>query len=232
MNNISRVNKICAVIPFYNAGKTINEVLSQTLSYSDIIFAVNDGSNDDYQIIPDINNSQNIKLISLEKNRGKGFALNKGFENSININSKFTVTLDADLQHEPSLIPLFINKLNEFDIVIGNRLHDIKNMPLQRRLSNKITSLLLSIKTHQKIIDSQCGFRAFKTPLLKKIIPKSSGFEAESEIIINAAKQGFKIGFLDIPTIYRSEKSKMKAVKAILGFIKVLIFTNGKLEKT
>ena len=75
-----------------------------------------------------------------------------------------------------------------------------------------------------KIIDSQCGFRAFSEEVLKKVHTRSNGYEAESEIIILAARAGFKIGFVEVPTIYGNEKSKMNPVKAIFGFIKVLFY--------
>jgi len=48
--------------------------------------------------------------------------------------------------------------------------------------------------------------------------------EAESEIIIIAVRAGFKIGFVEVTTIYGNEKSKMNTVKSILGFIKVLFY--------
>jgi len=96
-------------------------------------------------------------------------------------------------------------------------------MPLQRRLSNKLTSFLLSLKTSQKIIDSQCGFRAYSVKVLKDVKTKYFGFEAESEILVLAARKGYKIGFIDIPTIYGTGKSKMRPLQAIIGFMKVIL---------
>jgi hypothetical protein len=107
--------------------------------------------------------------------------------------------------------------------VIGNRLHTFKNMPYSRRLSNFFTSLILTLKTGTKILDSQCGFRVYRTSILKNILPAYKGFEAESEILLNAAKNKYKIGFTNIPTIYGDEESKMKNIQAILGFIKVVL---------
>ena len=133
----------------------------------------------------------------------------------------FTITLDADLQHLPELIPILLN-VDSADIVIGNRLHDMSKMPLQRKMSNSITSFLLSKKTGQKIIDSQCGFRVYRTNILDKILPNFQGFEAESEILVNAARHKFVIGFREILTIYGNEESKMKPIQAIKGFIKVM----------
>ncbi len=97
-------------------------------------------------------------------------------------------------------------------------------MPFQRVMSNKLTSFLLSKKTGMKIIDSQCGFRALSVEVLQKVQTQSNGYEAESEIIILAARAGFKIGFVEVPTIYGNEKSKVNPVKAIFGFIKVLFY--------
>ena len=71
-------------------------------------------------------------------------------------------------------------------------------------------------------MDSQCGYRAYNINVLKKIKSFTLGYEAESEMIIYAARAGFKIGFINISTIYGNEKSKMNPVKAILGFIKIL----------
>lgn len=133
------------------------------------------------------------------------------------------VTIDADLQHDPDYIPALLKLMEYFDIVIGSRMNDMKDMPLQRRLSNTITSYLLSKKTGVKIIDSQSGFRAYKAEVLSTVNTTMNGFEAESEILLKAVKKKFNVGFIDIPTIYADEKSKMKPMKAIKGFIRVML---------
>jgi glycosyltransferase involved in cell wall biosynthesis len=224
LSNSKGINKItdtiCAVIPFFNEKETLKFVLDETLKYVHFIFAVNDGSNDDTYV--NLNNDSKIKLITLDRNYGKGKALSVGFEAAISEGYEIVVTLDADLQHEPKFIPQLIEALQSFDIVIGNRLKNLKGMPIQRRLSNKLTSFFLTVKTGQYILDSQCGYRAFRADVLKKVKTNYLGFEAESEILVKAAKKGFKIGFVDIPTIYGDEKSKMRPVQAIVGFLKVL----------
>ena len=95
-------------------------------------------------------------------------------------------------------------------------------MPFMRILSNKITSILLSLKTKQKIIDSQCGFRAYRSEVIKKVKTTSNGYEAESEILILASRMGFNIGFIEIPTVYADEKSKIKPFAVIFGFLRIL----------
>ena len=220
MNSTLNRVETCAVIPFLNEEKTIKDIVDKTLEYVDFVIAIDDGSNDGSA--SKIANNNKVILIKNKINRGKGYSLSLGFRKSIELNSLYTITLDADLQHPPEYIPKFFDKLRVSDIVIGNRMHDFKDMPTQRILSNKLTSALLSMKTKKRILDSQCGFRGYRTKILGSIIPRFLGFEAESEIIVKAARNNYKIDFINIPTIYGDEKSKMRAVQAITGFIKVL----------
>jgi glycosyltransferase involved in cell wall biosynthesis len=219
-NNSFEHGKICAVIPFYNEEKTVGETVAEVLKHVDFVIAVNDGSTD--HSVEKINKLENVIVLNHTVNLGKGEALRKGLEKSIKLYTKYTFTIDADLQHDPEYIPSFVETVNNFDVVIGNRLHDLKDMPLQRRASNFLTSFMLSKKLKTKIIDSQCGYRIFRTEILKDILPENSGFEAESEMIVKAAKKNYKISFTNIPVIYGNDNSKMKSLQAIKGFLKIL----------
>ena len=212
--------EIAVVIPFFNEKHTISEIINKSLQFSDIVIAVDDGSTDNsaQQIKPD----EKVILLTNTVNKGKGYSLSRGMLKSIELNSDITITIDADLQHPPGYIPSLIKNLDKFDLVIGNRMTNLQGMPLHRILSNKLTSLILSVKLKQSVSDSQCGFRAYKTKILPGILPSSDGFEAETEILINAAKKNHKIGFTEIPTIYGSEKSKMKSFETIRGFLKLM----------
>ena len=221
MTKLSPTSKICAVIPFYNEQPFILSVVLKTLNYVDKIFAINDGSIDGSENL--IHDIENVSLLNLNLNYGKGKALQVGFDEIVKNDFDIVVTIDGDNQHDPKNIPEFIDKLKDFDIVVGNRLTNTNSMPFQRILSNRITSFLMSLKTGQNILDSQCGFRAYKKEVLQSVRTNYFGYEAESEILIYAARRGFKIGFVSIPTIYGDEKSKMNPLKAILGFIKVML---------
>lgn len=220
MNSSKNKSKICAIIPFFNEKDFLLDVVTDTLKFVDTLIAVDDGSVDGSSKL--ISNIENVLLITLPKNIGKGYALQVGFDRAVKENFDLIITLDADKQHDPVYIPEFIEHLNNFDLVIGNRLKDLSKMPIQRVLSNKLTSLLLTIKTGKKILDSQCGYRSFKIDVIRKVRASSNGYEAESEMIIYAARKGFSIGFVDIPTLYGTEKSKMNPINAILGFVKIL----------
>lgn len=214
-------NKICAVIPFYNEEKHLHSVCSEVLKYVDFIILVNDGSTDaSLNKIPD---TENIVKLSHPNNLGKGAALRSGLLKSIELKTELTITIDADNQHDPSYIPKFINNINQYDCLIGSRKRESSSMPIHRRLSNYLTSKILSIKTGVKILDSQSGYRILKTEILNKILPKYYGFEAESEMIVKLCKNNLSIGFIEIPTTYGDDESKMRAIPTILGFMKVIL---------
>jgi glycosyltransferase involved in cell wall biosynthesis len=224
------MNKICAVIPAYNASRTI-EILIKKISryiHRENIIVVDDGSEDEtYRIATNFG----VNVVRHERNFGKGRALKTGFEFALKNGFELIFTIDADLQHNPERIPAFIRKLDEgFDIVVGNRMNNLRGMPLERILSNKITSFLISLRTGQKIHDSQCGFRLIKREVIDKISIKSDGFVFESEFLIRSALSGFKIGFVDIETIYNNEVSNIKHLSDTLKFI-VFYLRSLKIKK-
>jgi len=221
LNHLEDINKVCAIIPFYNEKTHIKSLTTKVSKYVDLIIFVDDGSTDNSSSQIELN--EHIILLKNKKNMGKGYALKKGFEKSIELNTDVTITLDADLQHAPEYIPNFLDKIKKYDAVIGNRMNNKKGMPIHRKLSNYLTSKILELKTKSQIQDSQSGYRAFRTRILKDILPSFNGFEAESEMIIKLLKSDYSLGFIDIPTIYGNNESKMKAWKTIKGFVKVVL---------
>ncbi len=105
------------------------------------------------------------------------------------------------------------------DMVIGNRMSDISSMPGSRKYTNRFMSFLISTLSGQRIPDSQSGYRLIKREVLEKIDLKSSNYEVESEMIIRAARAGFKIESAPIKTIYRDEKSRINPVVDTFRFI-------------
>lgn len=221
MNSRIRENKTAAIIPFFNECGTVRQVAELALLYTDHVIAVDDGSTD--HSASELKDLFGVSVLKNDSNMGKGFALRRGIEWSYNEGFSSAVTLDADLQHDPAFIPALLHELSSYDLVIGSRMSDISSMPFHRKLSNILTSAMLSYKTGVKIIDSQCGFRAFRLKEIMRCLPEFRGFEAESEMIVKAARNRLRIGFANIPTIYANEKSKMRALQAIAGFIRVYL---------
>lgn len=190
--------KIFAVIPAYNEGSNIGRVIRETKNYVPNIIIVDDGSKD--------NTSEEAKelgaiVLTHIINLGKGAALKTGCDYAVKQGAEKIIVLDADAQHEPSQIPVFLEELKEVDVVLGYR-KLTKEMPsilkLGNWLINKITRVLYGISLQ----DTQCGYRAFTNEAYKKIRWKSSNYSMESEMIANIGKKDLKYKEIPIRTIY------------------------------
>ena len=218
--------KYDVLIPAYNAEKTLPTLTRQLLQLRQPpgkIWVVDDGSNDNTVHCV---NHPSVILKQLPKNHGKGFALRQGFNEFLNNSSaEYIICMDADLQHPVESVGTMVERLNhdQEKIIIGNRDKSARVMPLARVLSNKITSFILSKLTKQDILDSQCGFRAIHRQVLDGIELEENGFQLESEFILRVADRGWKIDFIEIPTIYNGSHSYIKHVGDTYRFIRLII---------
>ena len=199
----------------------IGQVVTHARKIIDDVVVIDDGSRDNTaQIAQDAG----AYVIKHEINKGKGAALQTGFQYVIDRGYDAVITMDSDGQHDPDDIPGFLATVEKIGsgIIIGTRMGDISTMPLIRRCTNKLTSFSASILARQKIEDSQSGFRLITTDVLKTVRLETAGFETESEILIKASKAGFRITSVPIKTIYGEEKSKIKPMRDTYKFLRLL----------
>ena len=217
------MNNIGVLIPAFNAGATIGDVITgvQRFIPKERIIVIDDGSRDSTSAVA---SSMGAQVVTLVSNLGKGAALQRGFDVVLGTKLDAVITMDADLQHSPDFLPRFLELYGsgQYDIIIGNRLHNMKGMPLHRILSNTITTFLVSARTATNISDSQSGYRLIGRNVLESVKLHAHGFEAETEFIIRAAAEGFRFGVVPIQTVYGGEKSHMTHFSTTVKFIKVL----------
>ncbi len=215
---------ILTIIPAYNAAEFLPRLLERISKIHPLENAVviNDGSSDDTEVQA---LNFNVNVIKHNENRGKGAALVSGFQFAYQKNYDGVITIDADLQHPPEYIPNLLERAQEgsFDMVIGSRRHALKEIPLPRRFSNYTTSLITSMLTRTYIEDSQSGYRYISRNVIAGVQLTEPGYQLETEIIIKAARAGFKIGFTPIPVIYNNSPSAMNHVKDTLKFIRLTL---------
>jgi glycosyltransferase involved in cell wall biosynthesis len=215
-------NKTCAIICAYNEENKIKEIVDRSKNYGLETIIVNDGSTD--STLEEAQKTNSI-ILNIFPNQGKGNALKKGFDYALKENYEQIITLDADGQHLPEEIPSFIKKLeNGYEVVIGKRDFNSKNVPLARKYGNTIDSLILSKILKKELHDPQNGFRAFKKDTLLKFYnkPTGSGFPYELELLIKIAREDIKIGWNEISTIYSNEiESKINPRKHIIDSLKL-----------
>lgn len=219
------IMKNLAVIPAYNAAESIAEViegLKKAGFDNDSILVVDDGSRDSTSRVAE---ESDVLVIRHEQNLGKGAALKTGFSYAIEKSFDAVLTLDSDMQHPPSLAPKFVEMQRETraDIVLGNRLSDLSDMPLHRRFSNLTTTFFVRLWTRAEIRDSQCGYRLIRTDILKKLDLRTNYYQAETELILEAARHNAIFANMQVPTIYNDYESKMKPFTETFRFIGIML---------
>ena len=207
--------KSLIVIPCYNHGHLCNSLVSKIINKD--ILIIDDGSDAEY--IPD--KSKNITVLRNDTNMGKGYSIKKAASYAIKNNYEKILIIDADLQHNPKYIDNFLEN-TDFDLVYGERCFN-NEMPFIRRLSNTITSLLISVITKQKIKDTQCGYRLYDLDLFYELESKEDGYQFESEILLKKINIKSKIKSVQISTIYNDSKSHINNFIDTYKFIKLIL---------
>ena len=210
---------ICILIPAYNEEMNIQHTIEKVKKFvtSNKIVIVDDGSTDD---TTDKVQKEGVHLLKHAKNMGKGMSHRTGFDFAIKKGFDVVITMDADGQHAPEEIPDFLKSLSRYDIIIGTREYNIRNMPIIRYWTNRTTSLVTSLLSRTIIRDSQSGYRLIKTEILRKVHLKTKHFQTETEILIQAGRMGYRIGEIPIRTIYSiKRRSYINPVIDTLRFI-------------
>ncbi|MCD5398068.1 glycosyltransferase family 2 protein [candidate division NPL-UPA2 bacterium] len=222
--------RVGVLIPAYNEEGTIFSLIKDLLALfadrQDLveeIIVIDDGSTDNTRREAE---KAGARVVFHPENRGKGAALNTGFQYALQRGFEAVITMDGDGQHDGAEIPAFLEKAQEKEahIIIGNRMGNVENMPQVRFWTNRTTSRVVSALAHQKIDDSQSGYRLIKKEAFQNINLVTSNFDAESEILVKASRQGYKITSVPIKTIYMDKfSSKIKPFQDTLRFIRLVV---------
>lgn len=218
----SSTKKICVVIPAFNNEATVSHVVRKAKHEVDHVMVFDDGSTDNTAVMAE---KAGAYVIRLSKNTGKGNVLRVAFRYALKNHFDAIITLDADLQHDPSEIPKFINYYAKHHpkIIIGNRLLGKNMIPRIRYGPNKIGTILFSWLIHQTVEDSQCGFRLYNHHVMENIRILNPGFEAETDILLRAGKRGYKIGFVPIKPIYFANRKHRSYYRPITDTFRISI---------
>jgi glycosyltransferase involved in cell wall biosynthesis len=213
------VTGIGVVIPAYNAEKTIGSIAKELISFGfdrDNIIVVDDGSKD---MTKKITTDMKLSVVHHEKNMGKGMALRSGFGHARSRNLRAAVTLDADGQHRVTELCRFLEHRDDYDLIIGLRRNSIATMPFLRQLTNRTTSLVISLLSNTYIPDTQCGFRYVNLAIFDTIDLKTKNFQTESELVVKAVRHDYKVAFVPITAVYNNEKSYIHPLIDTIRFV-------------
>jgi glycosyltransferase involved in cell wall biosynthesis len=212
---------MAAVIPAYHEEKHIGDVVRRTRQLLEHVLVVDDGSSDKTAARA---REAGGEVIVHPKNRGKGEAIKTGLRHWLARDFIWVFILDADGQHRPEEIVRFIAAAasDGASLLLGNRMKNVKSMPLVRRVVNRYMSNKISRLCGQTIPDTQCGYRMLHRHLIPELLGGTNRFDYETEMLIIASRKGFRIESVPISTVYSDEVSSIHPVRDTVRFFNLM----------
>ena len=207
------------LITLYNEEPRIKKVLDKLKKYNLIL--VNDGSTD--KTLDIIKKYKNAHIISYGKNKGKGFALQKGLRYAKKAKIERLILMDGDGQHNPSEIKKFNVMLNKgYDVVIGSRfINQESNVPKIRRIILFGGKLIERLVIGIKLTDAHNGFRGLSKNAIKKIKLTENRMAYASQLMFEVKKH--KLSYCEVPVKIKYTKETLdKGTGSLITGFKIL----------
>ncbi len=214
------------VIPTYNNAGTIARVISDVAAYSDNILVVNDGSTDDTARI--LSSFSNIRTITYEKNRGKGYVLKLALKTAAETGYNYAITIDADGQHFADDIPTFIDRIEQVpdSLLIGARNLMADNMPSKNTFANKFSNFWYKVETGRTLMDTQSGYRLYPLRKLRNMRFVTRRYEFEVEIIVRAAWKGINVENVPVKVYYAPVEERVSHFRPLKDFARISLLNS------
>lgn len=214
---------ICVVIPTYNNVGTIERVVSDTLAQCNDVIVVDDGCTDGSSEV--LRRFAGITMVSYGANRGKGYALKAGFKKALEMGFSYAITLDADGQHYPTDIPLFLkaNQQHPGCILIGSR--DLRGVERSKgsTFANHFSNFWFWVQTGRALADTQTGYRLYPLRKLAFLSCLTSRYEAELELLVFASWHGVKLISIPVHVYYPPREQRVSHFRPGPDFARISV---------
>ncbi len=198
---MSGVESLSIVVPLYDEEENVEatvrhvrEVFGSRVTDFEVIL-VDDGSTDRTGAIADALAAADprVRVVRHEANRGYGAALMSGFGAATRDLIFYT---DGDLQFDLSEFDRLVPLLASFDIATGYRGN--RRDPWYRRMNAGFYNLVIRTLFGVKVRDLDCAFKIYRKAMFEKIHPESQGIFISADILIQATREGFTIGEVEV----------------------------------
>jgi len=193
------------VVPVYNHGTRISDVVHKTVALGYPLFVVDDGSTDATAEMLAALKNENITVLTHTQNMGKGAALLTGFQ-AAQKNYSWAVSIDADGQHKPEDIKnlLQAREKNQRAIIIGNRQGmDEMHVPWTSKAGRRFSNFWVWLAGGPMVSDSQSGFRLYPLPEVLALAVQARRFQYEVEVLVKAHQRKIPIMETAVQVVYQ-----------------------------
>lgn len=217
------------ILPCFNEEEAVIPVLDLALELKGIFLRCTDITDFEVIMVDDCSTdmtaylveqfSRSVRVVRTEKNLGYGGALKRGFAEA---RGEFVAFYDVDYTYDPyALVEMYLElERSALDMVCGDRLHNITNMPFTRCIGNFFFRTVIRSIFGQEVEDSCTGQRIFRSkyiPVLTKLLPNNLDFSLGMTLLF----LHFNLPFLEIPVEYhrRLGRSKLSVLSDGVRFL-------------
>jgi dolichol-phosphate mannosyltransferase len=224
------------VVPTYNERENLPrlvEKIRQAVDSLDILVVDDNSPDGTGHLADELSAASGNRLFVLHRDRkeGLGRAYVAGFRRALEMRYDIIVQMDADLSHDPSYLPAFLERIQDADLVLGSRyVHGIcvVNWDFKRLLLSKMATKYVRIVTGMPFSDSTGGFKCWRAGTLQAIgLDRvfSSGYLFQIEMTYRTLRKGYRVA--EIPIIFyernlgRSKMDWRVISEALWGVLKL-----------
>lgn len=198
------------VIPTYNERDNIVRLAGEVLAQHPAIqiLFVDDNSPDGTGAIADelAAGNERIRVIHRPGKLGLGSAYRDGFRVALGMGADCLIEMDADFSHDPAVLPVFLEAIQNCDLVIGSRYLNgvsVVNWPIRRLMLSVFASLYTRMITGLPVMDCTSGFKCFRRSAIEAIdlaSVGSDGYSFQIEMNYRCMEKGLRI--VEVPIIF------------------------------
>ena len=226
---LKRHHKVIAVLPAYNAERTLAATLADfPAGCVDEILLVDDGSKDrTVQVARDMG----LTVIEHSKNQGYGGNQKTCYRYALDRGADVVVMIHPDYQYDARVIPHAVGmiELGICDVVLGSRIRSRQEalkcgMPWWKYLSNRMLTALENVALGQNLGDFHSGFRVYRRSVLETIPfeRNSDDFVFDTQFLAQSVHFGFRLGDIPVPVRYFAEASSINFKRSTIYGIRTL----------
>jgi len=221
--------KTIVVTPTYNEAenlpKLVDEILSLGLRDLEILIVDDNSPDGTGQIADQLQEKypRQVEVIHRQGKLGLGTAYVTGFTRALEKGAETIIEMDADFSHSPQSIPGLVDKIKDYDVVIGSRYISggevDPNLSLWRRFLSRAGNSYVRLITGLKVRDATSGFRCFKREVLQGIDlsrVRSTNYAFQIEMAYRCQRKGYRLA--EVPISFRARsRGQSKISWGIIG---------------
>ena len=217
-----RKHKIVAVLPAYNAERTLAATLADVpVGAVDEFLLVDDGSTDR---TVQVAREMGLTVIEHPQNRGYGGNQKTCYRYALDRGADVVVMIHPDYQYDSRVIPVAVNiiELGICDVVLGSRIRSRQEalkggMPVYKYIANRFLTAAENFALGQNLGDFHSGFRVYRRAVLERILfeRNSDDFVFDTQFLVQAVHHGFRLGDIPVPVRYFDEASSINFKRSL-----------------